>query len=98
MPNKNYQAGRRFEYEVMRYWESREYEAMRTSGSHGSFDIIAIRADRKPEFVQCKRVSTEAEGRRLIRNFKEEVFPSLYFHQSMFVKVKGTANPMTITI
>jgi hypothetical protein len=76
MTNKNYRAGRRLEYESMKRWEEKGYLTVRTAGSHGEYDVVAYRLDRKPEFIQCKRVSDEAAGKRLIRSFKEDTIPS----------------------
>ena len=43
MVNKNYIAGRRFEYKVKKYYEDKGYTVLRTSGSHGFADLIAVR-------------------------------------------------------
>lgn len=96
--NKNYQAGRRVEYEVIAHWKEQGYSASRTAGSHGTFDVVAYRYDRKPEFIQCKRTTTLATANRLIKNFKETTTPSLYYHQTMWVKVKGSKGQLTGTI
>jgi hypothetical protein len=98
MPNKKYLSGRRLEYESMRRWETKEYHCMRTAGSHGQFDVIAIRWERKPEFIQCKRVSTVSQANRLLKSFKEVTIPSLYYHQVMEVKVKGSKEILTVTV
>ena len=98
MPNKNYQAGRRFEYESMRRWEAKGYETMRTAGSHGAFDVVAVRWDRKPELIQCKRVSTLAAGKRLLKSFKETTMPSSYYHQVLEVKIKGSSEILSTTV
>jgi Holliday junction resolvase len=95
--NKNYRAGRAFEYEVVEHWRERGYDSIRTAGSHGLYDVIAFRVDRKPEMVQCKRTSRESEAKRLIEEFKKTP-PALHYHQSMFVKIKGTKEPVTWTI
>jgi Holliday junction resolvase len=41
MPNANYLAGRRKEWQTMRLLEAQGYLAMRMAGSHGPFDVIA---------------------------------------------------------
>ena len=46
MVNKNYIAGRRFEYKVKHYLEDSGYIAIRSAGSHSPFDIIAIKGDK----------------------------------------------------
>ena len=55
MVNKNYIAGRRFEYKVKKYYENKGYTVLRTSGSHGFADLVAIKNDaRIIVFIQCK--------------------------------------------
>ena len=64
MVNKNYIAGRNFEYKVKKYYEKQGYTVLRTSGSHGFADLIAIRNFevflgngffiKSIEFIQCK--------------------------------------------
>jgi Holliday junction resolvase-like predicted endonuclease len=56
MPNKNYIAGRNFEYKVKKYYEKQGYTVLRTSGSHGFADLIAIKHDYISSiiFIQCK--------------------------------------------
>lgn len=53
MTNKKYQAGRRFEYEVKEYLENKGYIVLRTSGSHGFADLVAI-GHGDVLFIQCK--------------------------------------------
>lgn len=98
MSNKNYQAGRRLEYECMKRYEADTWTTMRTAGSHGLYDVIAVRWDRKPIFIQCKRVGTEAAGKRLLKSFKETTMPSSFYHQVMEVKVKGSSDIMSVTV
>lgn len=98
MPNKQYQAGRRFEYECIRMWEKRDYKCIRASGSHGLYDIVAFRPDRKPEFIQCKRVADSPQGRRLIEKFREDTISAAFFHQTIAVRVKGTKDVLTYTV
>ena len=57
MVNKNYIAGRRFEYKVKKYYENKGYTVLRTSGSHGFADLIAVRNEgslKRIVFIQCK--------------------------------------------
>ena len=42
MTNKKYISGRKREYEIKHFLENKGFECFRTSGSHGSADIIAI--------------------------------------------------------
>lgn len=98
MPNKNYQAGRRLEYACIAYWKARGYHAVRTAGSHGLFDVVAFREDRKPEFIQCKRVRSAATAKRLLDKFRDETLPSPHYHQVMEVKIKGTSGVISTTV
>lgn len=90
MPNPNYVAGRRFEYDTMALWETMyRYDTVRTAGSHGKYDVIAYRCDRVPEFIQCKRVGSIAAAKRLLAKFEAATKPSEHYHQRIYVKVKG---------
>ena len=42
MGNSNYQSGTRYERKAMEKLEEAGYETMRTAGSHGIFDILAV--------------------------------------------------------
>ena len=44
MTNKRYVAGRAYEYRVKKKLEKEGWTVLRTAGSHGLFDIIAIAA------------------------------------------------------
>lgn len=60
----NYTKGRRFEYQLMKYLRNFNPVVMRTAGSHGLFDIIAV----KPGailFIQAK-----CDNRRKHKEFK----------------------------
>jgi Holliday junction resolvase len=59
MANKNYIKGRRLEYEVMKTLREDFSEVMRTAGSHGMFDVIAVGAHTL--FVQVKSSRRESE-------------------------------------
>ena len=64
MVNKNYIAGRRFEYKVKKYYEDKGYTVLRTSGSHGFADLVAVKNDYNARiiFIQCKnRKATKQE-------------------------------------
>jgi Holliday junction resolvase len=98
MPNKNYLAGVRFEREVMKDLETDGWTCFRTAGSHGQYDVIAIRVDRKPLFIQCKRVTDENDHKRLVIKFRETAVTSQYFHQQLAVRVKGATGYKTLTV
>ena len=63
MPNKNYERGVRFEREVQDIFRKHGYEAIRTAGSHSTFDVILVKYSKRSDgvkkvahvaFVQCK--------------------------------------------
>mgnify|MGYP003577994675 CR=1 FL=1 len=87
--NKNYLAGRRFEYEVKAYWMRDGFETIRASGSHGEYDVVAYRLDRKPAFIQCKRVKESRDVALLLKKFQKNTISSAHYHQILAVKVKG---------
>ena len=71
MPNKNYQAGVRFERLRMKHWESLGSWCLRSAGSHGAFDIVVIKQySGEVYFIQCKIVQTLKEAERMIEKFK----------------------------
>lgn len=43
MPNKFYRRGVAHEYAIKRKWEKDGWTVLRTAGSHGEFDLIAIK-------------------------------------------------------
>jgi len=67
MTNKNYQKGRAKEYRVRKKWEEAGWTVLRTAGSHGFADLVAIN-DEYVMFIQCKPNDFPAsEERRLIK-------------------------------
>jgi hypothetical protein len=98
MPNANYRAGRTLEYKMIEMLRAEGFEAFRTAGSHGPYDVVGIRVDRKPQFIQCKRTSDKATAERLLKSFKSDTIPSPFYHQIMAVKVKGSTAIRTVTI
>lgn len=60
MPNKNYQSGRNFEHRVKKHLENKGYYVMRSAGSRGQIDIVAIPTYsyecqvHKTLLIQCK--------------------------------------------
>lgn len=43
MPNKNYAAGRRYEYACKKKLEAEGWTVLRTAGSHGDADLVGYR-------------------------------------------------------
>lgn len=93
MGNKNYEKGRRFEYERAAHHRARGCEVMRTAGSHGLFDLVLITPNGHVEFVQCKVTSDEGEARRMINAFRANPPMGLDrnadYNQVMEVKILG---------
>lgn len=57
MPNKNYINGRNFEYKVKKIWEDQGYYVIRSAGSHGIADLVALDFDGQYTsvvLIQCK--------------------------------------------
>ena len=55
MPNANYQKGRKKEYLIKKQLEREGFIVLRTAGSHGFADLVAIDKDaRWIRFIQCK--------------------------------------------
>jgi len=52
--NNNYRRGYNFELRVKRSLEKRGYFVVRSSGSHGPADLLAVSKDGKVLAVQCK--------------------------------------------
>lgn len=92
----NYAVGRRFEYERMKAYRLLGATVLRTAGSHGPFDIIAIYPNGYAHFIQCKVVDSEAAAKRLIEEFKTSPpFCGANFTQVMEVKIKGTSTVLS---
>lgn len=69
----NYTRGREKEYEVMKRLREEGYECIRTAGSHGPFDVVAI-GPQGVRFVQVKRVRPGTNWRREYEKAKEALF------------------------
>lgn len=54
MTNKNYDSGRKFEYDIKEMYETLGYEVYRSAGSHTPVDLIAVN-EIGVLFIQCKR-------------------------------------------
>jgi len=55
MPNKNYIKGRKKEWRIRKEYELMGWIVLRTAGSHGFADLIAIdKRNKKILFIQCK--------------------------------------------
>lgn len=55
MPNRHYEKGKRKEYKIMNDLKTQGWIVLRTAGSHGFADLIAIHKLTKViKFIQCK--------------------------------------------
>jgi len=63
MPNVNYQRGRRLEWQVKKDLEADGWHAMRTAGSHGAYDIVAVRD--KDDLTEVKFIQCKSGGKKL---------------------------------
>ena len=75
--NKRYIAGKKFEYKVKEHYEKEGYYVVRTAGSKGIADLVAI-PNRENYFlpelallIQCKKTSYKKLSKREIREFLE---------------------------
>jgi hypothetical protein len=94
MPNRNYDAGVRFERERLHDYESRGFVVSRSAGSHGAFDLWAIQPHGDTLYViQCKVVKTRGEAEALAKKWKATppMPPTLTgcYTQVLEVKIKG---------
>lgn len=101
-PNKNYLAGRRFEYDRMKHYkEVLKLDAVRTAGSHGKWDIIATDWPRGiVTHIQCKVVSDLQSATRYLQRFRDSppYSPQRHCHQRLEVKVKGSTEVHSVTV
>lgn len=87
----NYTRGRTFEYRVMAHYRALGYTTLRTAGSHGLADIIAIHPARgEVLLIQCKAVRMGIRAEQRILDDMRRAIPT---HDPRF----GTARPYTIT-
>lgn len=93
MPSKNYNAGRRMEYLFKQELENWGYLVIRSAGSHGPFDLIAVdHADlfhHPVRLIQVKSVATEPQKDRLLRTWKAPLSPSPHYRQEVIVRWNG---------
>ena len=69
MPNRNYEKGRRYEYETVKKEKAEGCIAFRTAGSHSPIDVISIdMASRVILLIQCK--TGKASQKKLKSNFE----------------------------
>ena len=93
MPNNRYLAGRKMEWERKKVWEQCCDEVMRTAGSHGKFDLIAVSVSCPVHLIQCKRAQSEVQAARMLKAFsKNPPLPSSHLYvqvMEVYVPRKG---------
>jgi len=67
MPNRQYEAGRRFEYKMLKMLreilDPKKYTIIRTAGSHSPVDVFIIQhRDRRYFGIQCKSKLKKLKG------------------------------------
>lgn len=84
----------------MKRWKAKGYEVARTAGSHGLWDVIAVRGNRSVELIQCKLTADRATANRMLKRHTSDppMAPSDCYHQVLEVKVKGSTDIMSITV
>lgn len=97
MVNKNYIAGRNFEYKVKKYYENQGFTVLRTSGSHGFADLIAVKNFeifvgkgyfiKTIEFIQCKNRKPTKKEIKELNEFKWLEDKSISKNSTIEVKV-----------
>lgn len=91
-----YAQGRLYEYAVRDQWVKKGYIVLRSAGSKGPFDLVALwpgpDANRRPCAIQCKRVSSLAEAKRIKKAFlaAPPLGPNNVVLQWIYVIVKHT--------
>lgn len=85
--NTNYQRGRRAEYEAKKLLEKRGYQVIRAAGSHGPFDLVAIRVGDPVLGLQIKATSSKTVARSLLRGFHEQAWGG--FRSELWVRLAG---------
>lgn len=69
--NKQYRAGRAFEYRRKAAWQDAGYVVLRTAGSHGFADLIAIKPGGDVVLLQCKTTKSSSSAKKLLQQFKD---------------------------
>lgn len=69
--NKAYAKGRRLEYRALKALEAEGYIAARTAGSHGVFDIVALKGVEPALLIQVKCNISEAAAMRELKKIRK---------------------------
>ena len=99
MPNRNYVRGRSFEYRIIKWLVNRGYYVIRSYGSKGAFDLLAVPARNsrisKPLLIQAKfsgknklQITNEEKIRLAYYSRKLKGFCCIVFNQNKRLKWK----------
>lgn len=102
-PNVHYRVGARLEYGRRKHWQKRGFEVVRSSGSHGIWDLCGVRLEDPTYpviFIQCKRAATKSEATRIINNFKKSPPMPRSEHWKMIleVQIKGSSEILSVEL
>lgn len=94
MPNKNYQRGRRWEYELRKRLSKDGSVVLRTAASHGPVDLVVVTSHGDVTFIQCKVTKSKAVAEKLKHQFmiKPPLRQSNRYTQAIAIKVQGGEN------
>ena len=78
----SYRKGRNFEYQIIKLFSSAGYYTVRSAGSHGVFDILAVK-DGIPFGIQCKLANnlSKCEKSAMLNAYKEFGIYPLYAYK-----------------
>ena len=68
----NYTIGREFEYYIKKKFEKAGFYVIRSAGSHTVADLVAVKENLPPIFIQCKRYELSPyEVKRTLTEMKD---------------------------
>jgi Holliday junction resolvase len=56
--------GTAFEYRIIKIYEKKGWNVMRSAGSHGIADLLAYKEGHRDHLIQCKNVRKQREWKR----------------------------------
>ena len=103
MPNLNYKAGRRLEWGRRKHWMKRGWVVVRSSGSHGAWDLCGVRLEDPTHpvmFIQCKVLADKNKAKSLLQKFKAHppMPASPHWTMTLEIQVKGCSEILSVTV
>lgn len=88
------------EYDTMKRWERKGYKVVRSAGSHGIWDVCAVRPNTPVALIQCKLVADERIANSLLKKFRQAppLMPDTHYHQILEVKIRGSKDVLSCTV